>query len=141
MKKGFLCVLLLTMLVLSTGASAAHSPTGAVEEEFPGELVTTDAGKRGFSIPIEYADRYLNILINDISQFPFSHVYGIMEKDTLHNSYGFYSSKGCTDITCTAPAHVHWCPARICQDMEHGHSAAEYSEIVNWNPQCPCHRR
>ena len=43
MKKSFLCVLLLTVLILSTGASAAHSPTGAVEEEFPGELVTTDA--------------------------------------------------------------------------------------------------
>lgn len=141
MKKWVLSVLFLTVLILSTGASAAHFPTGTEEEGLPGELVTTDAGKRGFSIPLEYADRYLNILINDPSQFPFAHVCEIMEKDPQHSSYGFYSSNGCTDITCTDPEHVHWCPMGICQDPEHGHSAVEYSEAANRDPVCPCHCR
>ena len=141
MKKGFLCALLLAVLVLSTGASGGRIPTGTAEEELPGELVRADAGGRSFNIPIEYADRYLKILRSDLSQFPFSHVYEIMEGDTQHRTYGFYSSKGCTDITCTDPAHVHWCPMGICQDPEHGHSVSEYKEAANWNPVCPCHHR
>lgn len=142
MKKRLLCLLLLAVLVLSTGASAADIPAGGAEEEIQEEdIVRAAPGTHGFCIPLKYTDRFLDILMNDISQFPFEHVYAIMEKDTIHPTYNFYTSMGCEDITCTDPAHVHWCPIGFCQDMTHGHSEAEYNDIVNWNPQCPCHRR
>lgn len=142
MKKRLLCLLLLAVLVLSTGASAANTPTEAAKEEIPEEdIVRVAPGTHGYTIPLKYTDRYLNILMNDLSQFPFEYIFAIIEKDPIHLTYSFYTSMGCEDITCTDPDHVHWCPMGICQDPAHGHSAAEYNEIVKWDPQCSCHRR
>lgn len=55
------------------------------------------------------------------------------------HSFGFYTSMGCDDISCTDLSHTHWCPFGVCQDKTHGHSEAEYREAARLNPVCPCH--
>ena len=140
MKKNFLLTIFLSVWLLSTSANAICVPAKSVGNEMLGNIVTNDAGKPGFAIPLEYTDRYFEILLSDISAFPFEHVYEIIGGDPEHNTYGFYSSMGCTDITCLNPAHTHWCPNSICQNPEHGHSPAEYSKAATFDPSCPCHK-
>jgi hypothetical protein len=68
-------------------------------------------------------------------------VWARCEADPYHSTISFYSSMGCSNILCTNPAHTHWCPNGICDNQNHGHSAAEYAAEETYHPTCPCHTR
>lgn len=113
MKKRYVLSALLLFALLTTGAHAQAVPADVANQPEPMTLAWF-------------------IKMSDYMQSQ------IGKYDHDHSFYSFYSSMGCSNISCTDLAHTHWCPHSICLNLDHGHSDAEYKTVAAYHPVCSC---
>lgn len=127
MKKLPFCLILCLLLLFIPTAAAKDVPPEWVDNTAEAEQKSPDL----MDIPI-YA---MNDILTAWAEEPYH------SEDLL----GFYSSMGCSDLSCADfEHHTHWCVADICLDRSHGHSEAEYRRAARITATagmtCPCHR-